>query len=456
MSRVWAVAKNSFVSAMRMKTAIVFMLLLIILLPIMSLTTTGDGTIKGRIQSFISYGLGLTGLLLSILTIVVACHTLSTDIKHKRIYSVITKPIRRFEFVLGKVLGVVILDFLLLVVFSSVIYALVLQMPKFAKANAEDIQQLKNEFFTARASLKMSVDTDMLKARVEDAYKNMKAAGELDQNKSKEAVMNELMASAKYSMFSAEPGGMVLWEFNNVKPFDANDILYVRLKFNASQIPPDNLLYGVWYVGDYRQVQSGEQAKTPIYAVPRKDVAKTVREFQVPADAVAADGYLAIVFVNEPANNSTIIFSEEDGLEVLYKAGSFSANYLRAVLVIFSRLVFFAILGVSLTTWLGFPVAILCCFVVFFSGVINGFITNSFEYIAAYLQILYKFTIKPFILLLPKFDENYNINNYIIDAKLINNGFLAMALISLAIKSFILLIAGFIIFAKREIARVIV
>ena len=102
MSRVWAVAKNSFVSAMRMKTAIVFMLLLIILLPIMSLTSTGDGTIKGRIQSFISYGLGLTGLLLSILTIIVSCYTLSSDIKHKQIYTVVTKPIRRFELILGR------------------------------------------------------------------------------------------------------------------------------------------------------------------------------------------------------------------------------------------------------------------------------------------------------------------------------------------------------------------
>jgi hypothetical protein len=250
---------------------------------------------------------------------------------------------------------------------------------------------------------------------------------------------------------------MVIWEFNNVKPFAHNDMLFIRLKFNASQIAPDNLFYGVWYVGDYRQVQyAQEQAKTPIYAVPRKDVAKTVREFQVPADAVAADGYLAVVFYNEPVNNATIVFTEDEGLEVLYKAGTFTGNYCRAVLVIFSRLVFFAVLGVSLTTWLGFPVAILFCFVVFFTGVINGFVTNSFDYIAESLQAVYKFTLKPLIWLLPKFDENYNINKYIIDAKLIGNRFLLTAIVSLAIKSVILLFAGFIIFARRELARVIV
>ncbi len=457
MSRVWAVAKNSFVSAMRMKAAIVFMLLLIVLLPIMSLTTTGDGTLKGRVQSFISYGLGLTSLLLSILTIVVSCYTLSSDIKHKQIYSVVTKPIRRYQIVLGKILGVVVMDLLLLLVFSTVIYALSLQMPRFVKTTPEEVAELNNEFFTARDSLKMTVDDVMLTARAQQAFDELQQSKQLGENKNPQAIMKELKSAIRYSMFSAEPGGMVIWEFYNVKPFDANETLFIRLKFNASQTTPDNQLYGVWYVGDYRQVQyAPEMAKTPIYAVPRKDVVKTVREFQVPADAVAADGYLAVVFYNEPANNSTIIFSEDEGLEVLYKAGSFTNNYLRAVLVIFSRLVFFAVLGVSLTTWLGFPVAILFCFVVFFTGVINGFVTNSFDYIAGPLQVLYKFTLKPLIWLLPKFDENYNINKYIIDAKLINAGFLAMALVSLVVKAVILLVAGFIIFARRELARVIV
>jgi len=457
MSRVWAVAKNSFVSAMRMRAAIVFMLLLIVLLPIMSLTTTGDGTLKGRVQSFISYGLGLTSLLLSILTIVVACYTLSADIKHKRIYGVVTKPVRRYQIVLGKALGIVVLDFLLLFVFSSIIYALALQMPKFAKTTTEEVAELNDEFFTARASLKMVVDEQMLSARAQQIFDELKNSRQLDETKSQQTIMKELKDTIRASMFSAEPGGMVMWEFYNVKPLDPNDTLFIRLKFNASQMAPDNLFYGVWYVGDYRQVQyAQEQAKTPISAVPRKDVAKTVREFQVPASAVAEDGYLAVVFYNEPVNNSTIIFTEDEGLEVLYKAGSFTDNYCRAVLVIFSRLVFFAVLGVSLTTWLGFPVAILFCFVVFFTGVINGFVTNSFDYIAESLQTLYNFTLKPLIWLLPKFDESHNINKYIIDAKLIGNRFLIVALGSLAIKSVLLLLAGFIIFARREIARVIV
>jgi len=457
MGRIWAVARNTFVSSMRMKTAIVFMLLLIILLPILSMTSTGDGTAMGRVQSFISYGLGLVAFLLSVLTIIVSCYTLSSDIKHKQIYTVVTKPIRRFELIIGKVLGVIVLDVLLLFVFSSIIYALTLQMPHFTKADEAELARLDNEFFTARASLKMNLDAQAIESRVRQAYDELKRTGQLSESRSREEILSELRDAEKFSRHSAGPGGTVLWEFEGVKPFDANESIFIRFKFNASQTPPDKNIYGVWYVGDYRQIKYGQsRMQTPIYTLPRKDVVGMLHEFEVPADAVAGDGYLAAVFYNEPMNETTVVFPVEDGFEVLYKAGSFGGNFLRAVLIIFSRLVFLAALGVSLSSWLGFPVAVLCSFTVFFTGVINGFVVQSFNYLGQNAAIFYKYVIKPLIWLLPKFDESFNVNRYIIDAKLIRYGFLALAVGALAIKSLILLLAGFFIFAKREIAKVIV
>jgi hypothetical protein len=171
---------------------------------------------------------------------------------------------------------------------------------------------------------------------------------------------------------------------------------------------------------------------------------------------VASDGYLAVVFYNDPMNETTVIFPVENGFEVLYKAGGFAGNFFRAVLIIFSRLVFLAALGVSLSCWLGFPVAILCSFAVFFTGVINGFAVQSFSYLGQNMEIFYKYAVKPLIWLLPKFDESSNVNGYIIDARLISYSFLALAVGVLLIKSLILLLAGFFIFAKREIAKVIV
>ena len=435
------------------------MLLLIVLLPMLYMTSTGDGTAIGRAQSFISYGLGLVSFLLSVLTIIVSCYTLSSDIKHKQIYTVVTKPIRRFELIIGKVLGVVLLDLLLLTVFSSIIYTLTVQMPRFTKTSEDEKARLNNEFFTARTALKINIDEQAVEARVLQAYNELAKTGQLSESRSKEGVLKELRDAERFSRHSAEPGGTVLWEFKNVKPLQADANIFVKFKFNASNNPPDKNVYGVWYVGDYRQVKSGQpKLQTQIYVIPRKDVVESPHEFEVPVDAVAGDGYLAVVFYNEPMNETTVIFPVEDGLEVLYKASSFGNNFLRAIAVIFTRLIFFAALGVSLSTWLGFPVAILCSFAVFFTGTINGFVIQSFYSPGGgqQINIFFALVVKPLIWLLPKFDESFNINKYIIDARLISGGFLALAVGALLIKSLVLLLAGFLIFAKREIAKVIV
>src|SRR4030042_1730157 len=226
MNRIWAIARITFISSMRMRIAIVFMRLLIVLLPTLCLTSTGDGTAMGRVQSFVSYGLGLVVFLLSVLTIIVSCYTLSSDIKHRRIYTVITKPVRRFELLIGKILGVVILDLLLLFVFSSVIYALALQMPRLSKADESELKRLNDEFYTAKASLKFNFDILAIERSVRRAYDKLAENDQLDKSRSREEILEELRKTERHSRTSAEPGGQVLWEFEDVKPFDANDSVF--------------------------------------------------------------------------------------------------------------------------------------------------------------------------------------------------------------------------------------
>ncbi|MHC4125831.1 MAG: ABC transporter permease, partial [Planctomycetota bacterium] len=174
---IWAVAVNTIRQALRIRVAVVFMLLLAVLLPIMAASMTGDGTIKGRLQTFASYGLSLTSLLLCLLTIIVATFTLTDDIKNKQIYTVITKPIARFQFILGKLLGVLMLDIALLVFFSAIIYSITLYIPKYFNASEKDLSQLRNEFFTARAGLKPQ-QPDMTK-EVLETYEKLEKSFQL-------------------------------------------------------------------------------------------------------------------------------------------------------------------------------------------------------------------------------------------------------------------------------------
>lgn len=459
MRSIWAVAKNTFAKAVRMKIAVVFLLLLVILLPVMSVIMTGDGTTKGKLQSFVSYGLSLTAFLLSLLTIIISTYTLASDMKYKQLYMVLTKPIRRFELLCGKFLGVIMLNFILLLLFSAVIYILTLQIPRITGADTDQLQLLDAQFFTARASLPMVIDRAKIKDEAMQAFEKMKEADQLSEDKTDKQILSGLIKQKELQARAAAPGGELVWEFENIntKSLGPKQNIFIRFKYDASARPPDKKVIGTWVVGDYRQIKYGDgKPKTPIYRATRRDIISTIHEIQFPADAVATDGYLAVLFYNEPVNNTTVIFPIEDGLEVLYKAGTFTTNYIKTVILIFTRLTFLAALGISMSTCLSFPVAILICLSVFFTGMINSFIVESFDYLSLPMTIFYTFTIKPIIWLLPKFDAELSVTKYIVSSEILNVVFLLSATGFLMVKAIIVSLLGALIFSRREIARITV
>jgi hypothetical protein len=454
MRRIWAVAANTIAQAVRMKIAAVFIVLLLILLPLMSMIITGDGTLKGKLQTFVSYGLSLTSLLLCLLTIIISIYSLSSDIKQCQIWTVLTKPIRRYELLCGKLLGVVILDAVLLFGFASVIYGLTMIVPNLTQASYMEIEQVQNEFFTARASIKPQPPD--VKKEVEGLYNKLKEQGQLPENMTAGQIKQQLYQQKQLEKQAVAAGEQVRWQFYDVAPIEPNEYLFVRYKYDVSVTPPDFSVYGRWYIGDDRQFAHGPSgAKTPVYVVDRKDSIRTVHEFPVPAKAIA-DGYLGVVFENVPLNNTVVIFPLDTGLEILYKADSFGANYIRAVLLIFVRLVFLAALGISVAAWLSFPVAILLCVVVFFSASISGFVIESFDSLGGGLGNIYKFTIRPLLNLLPEFDK-LNPSTFMVRAQILTWWALASAAaMILLVKALVVWLIGIIIFSYREIAKVTV
>ncbi len=454
MYRVWAIAANTIAQAVRMKVVGVVIVLLIILLPLMSMIMVGDGTLHGKLQTFISYGLSLASLLLCLLTIAVSTYTLTNDLKRKHIQLVVTKPIRRFQILCGKLLGVVILDVFLLGVFSSIIYVLTLQIPKFTDADQAQIAQAQREFFTARTTLTDPIDEQEIKNRVLKSYDKLKQARQLPADMSKKKILAALRSEELGKATSVEVGAEKIWEFEDVPELGSEERFFIRYKYEASSTPPDGKVHGIWKVGDYRQRELLGPGNwvTPVYTVLRKDPTRTLSEFEVPADARTEDGFLAVVFQNPYINQTTIIPEE---VEVLYRAGSFSANYIRAVLMILARLIFLAALGIFVSTWLSFPVAMLICVVIFFTGTINGFVMESFDYLGQGATIIYSLTIKPILWFLPRFDGEFNPTQFMISAKLLSWLFLAKVFGAMVlIKSVLLSLLGIWIFSNREVAKI--
>ena len=434
-----------------MKIAAVFIILLIALLPVMGFSMVGDGTLKGRLQTFASYGLSLTSFLLCLLTIIMSIYSLTSDIRQRQIFTVITKPIRRFQLLLGKLLGVILLDTALLVLFSSIIFAIIIYTPKFADAPEDELTQAKNEFFTARAGL-TPAEVDVAE-EVLDTFNKLEKSSQLDQvfrGLSRKEIIAQLTSRKKLEKRAAAVGRELVWEFDKVRPLDPNQSLFIRYKYDVSLNPPDLQVYGRWVAGDIRQIPYD------IYTIDRKDLIRTFHEIKVPADAVAEDGYLAVAFLNVPLNDTVIIFPLEGGLEVLYKADTFTANFIRAVLLIWFRLIFLACLGILASTFVSFPVAILLCVVIFFTANFSGFVIESFDYLSENVSGVYFYTLRPVIRLLPQFDK-FNPTKYLVAARLVSWSLLLEALgLMICIKAVLSLLFAFLIFSRREIARITV
>ena len=454
MHSVWAVARNTFAQAMRMKIAVVVFLLLIVLLPLMSLVMDGDGTLVGKLQTFSSYGLGLISFLLCILTIAISCFTLSNDLKRKHIQLVVTKPIRRFELIIGKLIGVVLLNCILLGLFGSILYVCTVMIPRLSDAPQNEILRADFEFFTSRIGLKPKLDLKQLHQNAVDRFNELKKKNQLPEGMSVSRVIAELRAQEIMKAKSVVPGAIKQWGFENVKvenPQNPNNIIFIRYKYETSTPSPDGQVFGQWRIGDLRQFESETgEIETPVYRMERQEATRTTHEFPVPADALASDNYLALAFFNDSALNRTTVIPED--IEVLYRTGTFTENYIRAILLILIHLVFLSILGIALSTWLSFPVSILTCMVVFFVGLTNGFIMDAISGAEFYTLV-----VKPVLWLFPQFDGSYNPNGYIVDGRTLRWAFLAsVAGITLLVKGLLLLVAGVFIFSRREVAKAVV
>ena len=81
----------------------------------------------------------------------------------------------------------------------------------------------------------------------------------------------------------------------------------------------------------------------------------TFHEFEIPPNLFDSQGVLTIAFVN--ANNTTLLFPIEDGMEVLYPEGGFTLNFARGLGIIFCWMALLAAIGLAAASFLSFPVA---------------------------------------------------------------------------------------------------
>lgn len=103
MKTILAIAKTTYGEAMRKKILNSFLLVAIGII-IISLSFSSFG-FQQDITIVKAFGLGIVGLAAILISIIMGISLIPNEVERKTIYTILSKPVRRYEFIIGKMLG---------------------------------------------------------------------------------------------------------------------------------------------------------------------------------------------------------------------------------------------------------------------------------------------------------------------------------------------------------------
>lgn len=120
--RTWAIARLSLQEAIRNRVLIAFFLFILVLL-FAGLFLDVKNSNPARL--YLSFVISTTNYLLLLMTVFLSTFSIPNDIKNRTIYTVVTKPVRSGEMVLGRVIGFMAIGSVMLIAMGIVSYLFV-------------------------------------------------------------------------------------------------------------------------------------------------------------------------------------------------------------------------------------------------------------------------------------------------------------------------------------------
>jgi hypothetical protein len=370
MRRILAIVGLTWKAAFRYRLFWVLAALLIAAVVGLPLLIKDDGTARGFTQILLTYTLGSITALLGIATLWLSCGTLARDIEDAQIQMVAVKPIARWEIWIGKWIGIISVNALLLAIAGASVFFLM--QWRATRLSPEQQKVLRNEVLVARAGAK-EVLPDLRGFVEQELQRRIDAL----QNDSTEVtniavLRKQVEDQVKAGIQSVRPGGQRPWriDLSNVKDSLRDQPLFLRVKFYTAQYSSSGTFTALWQVGNPETTRIWQSE-------PMSFSPETFHEFQIPANLISPDGTLDIVFANP--NDATLLFPLEDGLEVLYREGGFGLNFTRGIGIIFCWLALLAAIGLASASFLSFPVAAFVSLSVLIIGLSSGTLSSVVE-----------------------------------------------------------------------------
>ena len=175
----------------------------------------------------------------------------------------------------------------------------------------------------------------------------------------KQVAIHEIAKEMRGKLQRVPPGEFRLYGFEGLDiPDGAARVYQVRYKAQAIPFGGSKPLYIDWAI-----IRPDNQSQVEILS--KQGQPDLYHEFLV-RTGVVRDGKAVLGVINPPQNrNKSIYFEGDDGLEILYKVGSFEMNFVKRLLLIVFRLAFLSAIGLLFGTFVSFPVACFCVLAIF-------------------------------------------------------------------------------------------
>lgn len=463
MGRIWAVARHMVAEGIRMKIAMVFIAVLLILLPALPFAVEGDGvTLKSKVQSFLAYSLGAVSFLLSVLTVFLACGALNQEISTRQIHMIVTKPIPRWQFFVGKWLGIMMLNAGLLLLAGLSVWGFTWYLKSQPTVVPGDAKALEQEVLRVRHGIPLRVPENQVEEVVRQRIRQLREEGRLD------AMGPDAIAQLE-EQFRRE----VRRGYRSIGPGDGRQYAFEGLIVNREEgeflllsLKPKSSA-GVEELSMVIGLQAGDLDDFERTVLPWSEdelLINRVNTIPVPTRAVNEAGTLYVRLLNlDP--EYTLTFETGEDFEVLFGIGTFHWNLFRALTIIWCKLAFLAALGLFASSWLSFPVACMFCFVVLIIATSAGFLIDAMDWVSIsptgedplpVIGHLSRPLGQAVLVVIPDLSA-YDPVGRVVDGRVVTLMWVLWALGRLVlVQGLILGVLGCVIFTKREVAQVVV
>ncbi len=380
-----AVGQTVVREAVRLRISLAFIAALLVVLPLIPLFIDPASPLRYQIQTFMARSLDLAYVCAACMTLMLGCATVAFEIRDRQIWQLLTKPLDRFSYLLGKWLGLVGLNAVLLLVCGVGIFLFVQWMRTRPAMDDLDRIAVRDEVLAARESSRPPYERlggVELQAAIDAAIEaDAVLKDDLRTGRQKlEDVRRTLATDRQKAHLAAQrqvaPGESRTLVFPGLGPArNAGGTISLRFLLHAGA-SESHSVYPILF-----RFRDGSW-------IDRRFVPAQASTLAVPADLVDDDGNLSIEFMNVAFDSKSKEFApgpftfnwDEDGVAVMYRVGGFEANYLRAMGVNLVKLSFLAMLAVCSATFLSFPVACLLSFGIFLAGSMSPFLADSLRY----------------------------------------------------------------------------